>query len=44
MRLKQEMNINVEGIETITYLLQSIKDMQLHIVQLTNRLSFFEND
>ena len=43
MRLKQEMNINIEGIETITYLLQRIKDMQLHIVQLNNRLSFYES-
>ena len=42
MRLKHEMDINIEGIETITYLLQRIKEMQLHIVQLTNRLSFYE--
>jgi hypothetical protein len=31
MRLKEEMDINVEGIETITYLLQRINDMQQHI-------------
>jgi len=43
MRLKNEMDINIEGIETITYLLQRIKEMQLHIVQLTNKLSFYEN-
>jgi len=43
IRLKQEMDINIEGIETITYLLQRIKYMQLNIVQLTNRLSFFES-
>ncbi len=42
MRLKQEMDINLEGIETITYLLQRIKDMQLHIIKLNNRLSFYE--
>ena len=42
MCLKHEMDINIEGIETITYLLQRIKDMQLHIVKLTNRLSFYE--
>ena len=43
MRLKQEMDINVEGIESITYLVQRIKDMQLHIVQLNSRLSFYES-
>jgi hypothetical protein len=43
MRLKKEMDINIEGIETITYLLQRIKEMQLHIVQLTNKLSFYES-
>ena len=42
MRLNQEMDINVEGIETITYLLERIKNMQLHIVELNNRLLFFE--
>jgi len=44
MRLNQEMDINVEGLETITYLLQRIKNMQLHIVKLSNRLSFFETE
>ena len=43
MRLNQELDINLEGIETITYLLQRIKDMQLQITQLTNRLSFYES-
>jgi len=43
MRLNQELDINVEGIETIVYLLQRIKDMQLHIVHLNNRLSFYES-
>jgi len=42
MRLNQEMDINVEGIETITYLLQRIKNMQLHIEQLSTRLSLYE--
>jgi chaperone modulatory protein CbpM len=44
MRLKQEMDINIEGIETISYLLQSIRDMQLHIVELNNKLAFYENE
>ena len=44
MRLKEEMDINIEGIETITYLLQRINDMQHHILVLTNKLAFYEND
>lgn len=43
MRLNQEMDINVEGIETITYLLQRIRDMQLQILAINNRLSFYES-
>ncbi len=42
MRLKQEMDINIEGIECITYLLQRISDMQQHIVALNNKLAFYE--
>jgi hypothetical protein len=42
MRLKQEMDINIEGIETITYLLQRINDMQQHILELNNKLAFYE--
>ena len=44
MRLKEELDINVEGIETITYLLQRMNDMQQHILQLTNKLAFYENE
>lgn len=42
MRLKQEMDINIEGIETITYLLQRIADLQQHIVELNNKLAFYQ--
>ena len=42
MWLKQEMDINLEGIETISYLLKRINNMQLHIIELNNRLSFYE--
>ncbi len=42
MRLKEEMDINVEGIEAIAYLLQRINDMQQHILQLNNKLDFYE--
>ena len=44
VRLYREMDINLEGIETITYLLQRMNDMQRQIVQLTNRLSMYENE
>ena len=44
MRLKQEMDINIEGIETITYLLQRIRDMQRHIEVLHNKLAFYQSE
>ncbi|MEO6540613.1 MAG: chaperone modulator CbpM [Ferruginibacter sp.] len=39
-----EMDINLEGIETITYLLSRMNDMQQEILRLNNRLSIYEND
>lgn len=44
VRWYAEMDINVEGIEVITHLLQRIHNMQQQIVQLTNRLSMYENE
>ncbi len=44
VRLYYEMDINLEGIETITYLLQRMNDMQQQIAQLSNRLSRYEED
>ena len=44
VRLYYEMDINLEGIETITYLLSRMNEMQQKIVQLNNRLSIYEND
>jgi chaperone modulatory protein CbpM len=44
MRMHHEMDINLEGIETIIYLLQRINNMQQQIVKLTNQLSLYEND
>lgn len=41
--LYNEMDINLEGIDTITHLLQRINDMQQQITSLTNRLSIYEN-
>lgn len=39
-----EMDINLEGIETITYLLDQIIKQEEKIRMLTNRLSRFESD
>jgi chaperone modulatory protein CbpM len=44
VRLYYEMDINLEGIETITHLLQCMNDMQQQIRQLSNRLSRYEQD
>ena len=44
VRLYQEMDINLEGIETITYLLQRMNDMQQQILLLTNKLGRYETE
>ncbi len=44
VRLYYEMDINLEGIETITHLLQRMNDMQQQIRQLSARLSRYEHD
>jgi MerR HTH family regulatory protein len=44
IRLYYEMDINLEGIETIEYLLQRMNDMQQEILKLSNRLGLYEND
>lgn len=42
VRLYHEMDINIEGIETITYLLQRMNDMQHQIAELNRRLDLYE--
>lgn len=44
VRLYQELDINLEGIETITYLLQRMQDMQRQIAALESRLSMYERE
>lgn len=44
VRLYYEMDINLEGIETITYLLSRMNEMQQQIMLLNNRLNVYEND
>ena len=43
VRLYYEMDINLEGIETITYLLQKMNDMQKEVVVLKSRLGMYED-
>jgi chaperone modulatory protein CbpM len=43
-RLYYEMDINLQGIETITYLLQRINEMQQQIAQLNNKLSIYQSE
>ena len=42
VRLHQELDINFEGIDAIHHLLAKIEDMHRQIIDLKNRLSFFE--
>ncbi|MFN2396781.1 MAG: chaperone modulator CbpM, partial [Bacteroidales bacterium] len=42
VRFYYDLNINLEGIETITYLLKRIEDYQNEITELKNRLRFYE--
>lgn len=44
VRLYYEMDINLEGIETITYLLQRLNDLHQQVAQLSNRLSMYERE
>ncbi len=39
-----EMDINLEGIETITYLLQRMNELQQKVNALNNRLQLYENE
>jgi hypothetical protein len=44
VRLYHELDINLEGIDTITHLLNRINDMQDEITALENRLRLYEAD
>lgn len=44
IRLYYELDINLEGIETITHLLQRIKFLQSEIIALRNRLRLHETE
>lgn len=42
VRFYYDLNINMEGIETITYLLKRIENCQNEITELKNRLRLYE--
>jgi hypothetical protein len=42
IRLYYELDINIEGIETISHMLERIHSMQEEIITLRNRLRFYE--
>ncbi len=44
LRLYYDMDINLEGIETITHLLGNIHELQQQIRLLKNKLSIYEQD
>lgn len=44
VRFRYEMNINLEGIETVSYLLEKMNKMQEKILLLSNRLRVYEGD
>jgi len=44
IRLYFELDINFEGIETITYLLERINNMHDEIISLKNKLRFYESE
>ena len=44
VRLYYDLDINLEGIETINYLLHRMNDMQEEITDLRNRLRLYEEE
>ena len=44
VRFYYELDINLEGIETVTYLLQKINSLQHEIATLNNRLRLYESE
>ena len=42
-RLHYDLNINIEGIEAITHLLQQVQELQDELTALRNRLRQYEN-
>jgi chaperone modulatory protein CbpM len=43
LRLYYDLDINIEGIEAITHILNRVNDMQDEIITLKNKLSIYED-
>ena len=43
LRLHKELDINMEGIDTIDHLLEKMRDLQTEILNLKNRLRLYED-
>ena len=43
IRLNRELNINLEGIDVVTHLLQKLRETKQEIIALKNRLRLYEN-
>lgn len=44
VKMHYEMDINLEGIETINHLLKQINHMQQQMIQLNNKLNYYSMD
>ena len=44
IRLRQELDLNVEGIDVVVQLLQKMDEMRNELHRLQNRLRLYEND
>ncbi len=44
MRLNFELDINMEGIDAISNLLQQIDNLQKELISTKNKLTLYEND
>lgn len=42
VRLHYDLDINLEGIDAITHLLERVNDLQSQVASLKNRLNFYE--
>lgn len=43
IRLHNELDINLEGIEAVSHLLQRVEQMQTEVIALKNKLRLYEN-
>jgi hypothetical protein len=44
LRLHRELDINVEGIDTIDHLLDRMQSLQMEVINLQNRLRLYEDE